>query len=86
MKEGPTEPKRRKKRGPPAPVATPHPAATVAPLALRVPRPEHREIARRAYELYQQRGGADGADWDDWFRAESQLLQEALQRGRPHES
>jgi Protein of unknown function (DUF2934) len=28
------------------------------------------EIARRAYELYEQRGGEPGHDMDDWLRAE----------------
>jgi HSP20 family molecular chaperone IbpA len=32
------------------------------------------EIARRAYELFEKRGGAHGNDWDDWFLAQSQLL------------
>lgn len=32
------------------------------------------EIRRRAYELYLQRGGTDGLDADDWFRAETELL------------
>ena len=27
-------------------------------------------VARRAYELYEERGRKDGHDWDDWFRAE----------------
>jgi len=31
-------------------------------------------IARRAYELYESRGGSHGNDWDDWFQAESELL------------
>jgi Protein of unknown function (DUF2934) len=31
------------------------------------------EIARRAYELYEQRGGADGHDIDDWLLAEREL-------------
>lgn len=35
----------------------------------------HDEIARRAYELYEQRGRGDGWDWDDWFRAEHELRQ-----------
>ena len=30
-------------------------------------------IAHRAYELYQARGGSDGADMDDWLRAEQEL-------------
>ena len=28
------------------------------------------EIARRAYELYEERGGEPGHDMDDWLRAE----------------
>jgi HSP20 family protein len=32
------------------------------------------EIARRAYELFETRGGEHGHDWDDWFRAESEVL------------
>ena len=35
--------------------------------------PTYDEIARRAYELYQQRGGTGGQDWDDWLRAEAEL-------------
>ena len=31
-------------------------------------------IAARAYELYQQRGGADGQELDDWLSAESEVL------------
>jgi hypothetical protein len=31
------------------------------------------EIARRAYELYQERGGEDGHDVDDWLQAEREL-------------
>ncbi len=30
-------------------------------------------VARRAYEIYQSRGGSDGADLDDWLEAERQL-------------
>jgi HSP20 family protein len=32
------------------------------------------QIARRAYELFQVRGCEHGHDWEDWFRAESELL------------
>ncbi len=32
-----------------------------------------REIERRAYELYLERGGEDGHDVDDWIRAEREL-------------
>jgi HSP20 family protein len=31
-------------------------------------------IARRAYELFEARKSEDGHDWEDWFRAESELL------------
>jgi HSP20 family protein len=31
-------------------------------------------IARRAYELFEGRGCEHGHDWEDWFRAESELL------------
>ena len=30
-------------------------------------------IARRAYEIFQKRGGNHGADLDDWLEAERQL-------------
>jgi HSP20 family protein len=33
------------------------------------------EIARRAYELFDQRGRAQGLDLRDWLQAESELLQ-----------
>jgi DUF2934 family protein len=35
--------------------------------------PAYDDIARRAYELYQQRGAADGQEVDDWLRAEAEL-------------
>lgn len=31
------------------------------------------DVARRAYEIYQRRGGVDGADLDDWLAAEREL-------------
>ena len=31
-------------------------------------------IARRAYELFEARACEHGHDWEDWFRAESELL------------
>jgi hypothetical protein len=30
-------------------------------------------VAKRAYEIYQSRGGTHGADLDDWLEAERQL-------------
>jgi HSP20 family molecular chaperone IbpA len=32
------------------------------------------EIARRAYELFEARGGEHGHDREDWFRAESEAV------------
>jgi len=31
-------------------------------------------IARRAFELFEARGSVHGRDWEDWFRAEAELL------------
>jgi hypothetical protein len=30
-------------------------------------------VARRAYQLYEQRGRGHGRDWEDWFQAERDL-------------
>jgi Protein of unknown function (DUF2934) len=35
-------------------------------------------IARRAYEIYMGRGGADGHDLDDWLQAERELQGEPI--------
>jgi hypothetical protein len=35
---------------------------------------EHERIARRAYELYEQRGRQEGEDVQDWLEAQQQLL------------
>jgi len=35
--------------------------------------PGHALIARRAYELFLQRGGEHGHDWEDWLAAEREL-------------
>ncbi|HXY51101.1 MAG TPA: DUF2934 domain-containing protein [Terriglobales bacterium] len=34
---------------------------------------EHLAIAQRAHEMFDARGGEPGHDWEDWFRAESEL-------------
>lgn len=44
--------------------------------------PPHDEIARRAYQLYELRGGQDGNDWDDWFQAEDELRLQARSRAK----
>jgi DUF2934 family protein len=36
--------------------------------------PTHAVIARQAYELFVQRGGEHGHDWEDWLTAERELL------------
>ena len=33
----------------------------------------HDELARRAYQLFEERGREPGRDWEDWFRAEREL-------------
>ena len=35
--------------------------------------PTHDDIARRAYQLFEERGSEPGSDWEDWFRAEREL-------------
>ena len=35
--------------------------------------PSHEDIARRAYQRYEQRGNDHGHDQDDWFQAEREL-------------
>ena len=40
----------------------------------RLSEPEREEtIRRRAYELYEQRGRADGFELNDWVQAESEV-------------
>jgi hypothetical protein len=37
--------------------------------------PSHDAIASRAYQMFLQRGGAHGRDFDDWLAAERELQQ-----------
>ena len=37
------------------------------------------DIARRAYELYIERGGEHGRDLDDWLRAELELTSRSVE-------
>jgi hypothetical protein len=39
----------------------------------RDPLPDHDAIARRAHELFVERGGEHGHDEEDWLRAEAEL-------------
>lgn len=36
----------------------------------------HERIARKAFELYQERGCQDGHDCEDWLEAETRVLSE----------
>jgi hypothetical protein len=38
-------------------------------------RPMPEQIAARAYQIYLERGRADGYDVDDWMQAEYELMQ-----------
>lgn len=40
--------------------------------------PTHDDIARRAYQLYEERGREHGGDREDWFQAERELRWLAL--------
>lgn len=35
--------------------------------------PSHEDISKRAFEIFQSRGGFDGHDMNDWFMAEREL-------------
>ncbi|HEX2666454.1 MAG TPA: DUF2934 domain-containing protein [Candidatus Acidoferrum sp.] len=48
--------------------------------------PTQDEIARRAYEIYLERGGAPGYELEDWTRAERELVQKNGQVRRKGES
>ena len=38
--------------------------------------PSQDAIRKRAYELYESRGGEPGQDEQDWFRAEQEILKQ----------
>ena len=35
-------------------------------------------IRQRAYDLYEQRGGEDGHDLEDWLNAEAEIIEEQV--------
>jgi hypothetical protein len=45
--------------------------------------PDEDAIAKRAYELYLQRGSVSGHELDDWLEAEAELSSEATMRESP---
>lgn len=55
--------------------AAPKTSKPAAPKA--APAPTHDQIAQRAYHIYLQRNGAPGNPFEDWKRAEQELLAEA---------
>jgi hypothetical protein len=60
----------------PAKVNTPANAITAAPTPTPAPvrsGPTHEQIARRAYEIFQARGGQPGNPEQDWHQAEREL-------------
>jgi hypothetical protein len=40
---------------------------------------KHEIIERKAYELFEARGGEDGHDLDDWLQAEAMVIVDASQ-------
>ena len=62
------------KMSPTADATTPTPRKPRAPK--QSPAPTHDEIALRAYHIYLQRNGAPGNPFEDWKRAEEELLAE----------
>jgi hypothetical protein len=50
-----------------------NPHRPISPQADQFPGQIEEQIRKRAYELYEQRGGEDGHDLDDWLTAESEL-------------
>ena len=49
-------------------------------------RPSHEEIARRAYEIFKERGQPPGQDLEHWFEAETQLCATLGSRERKSEA
>jgi len=43
--------------------------------------PDREHVAKRAYELYQARGGGDGRAEEDWFCAERELSNRRSREG-----
>ena len=72
---GSTSTKTQPKAAPSAePAARTAPAAGPAHRVQSEPSESREErVARRAYELYLERGGQHGRDQDDWLRAEQEL-------------
>jgi hypothetical protein len=50
---------------------------STTPVPSQSPNPTHSDIAKRAFELYCERGCRDGHDLDDWLQAERELQETA---------
>jgi hypothetical protein len=61
-------------------------ASVHIPVAAIIDIPTHEQIAQRAFALYEQRGGANGGDLDDWLEAERQLLLDGIRSVDPYQS
>lgn len=48
-------------------------AAAPSKLAVMPPVNLEEDVRRRAYEIYEERGGQHGLDQDDWYRAEQEV-------------
>lgn len=49
------------------------PGDAMSNVAGEPPEPAEEEIRARAYQMYLERGGEHGMDFDDWLRAEREL-------------
>jgi hypothetical protein len=57
-------------------------AGFVVPDLDQLPPPTHEEVARRAYAIYEARGGGNGRALDDWLQAEKGALRREGGPGR----
>ncbi len=55
-------------------------AAETAVPTTETPNKLQEQIRHRAYELYEQRGGTDGRELDDWLQAEAEVTQSMAKR------
>lgn len=51
-------------------------ASPASPQSRTAKNPTQEEIALRAYQIYLERGGAPGNEFEDWIQAERELLAE----------
>ena len=49
---------------------------------VKSPNPTREEIELRAFQIFIERGGADGHDVDDWVQAEQELAEKYANVGR----